>query len=109
MLNIIERLDKSKFAPAVCVLQKGGDLDKEVESQGIPLLEAPFAICARPYSSLFWRAWRAAGPLRGGRYRLWHSFHYSDNYTEPIIARMAGARVWIYTKKNMNWDGRSWY
>jgi glycosyltransferase involved in cell wall biosynthesis len=109
MLNIIERLDKSRFAPAVCVSKKGGDLDKEVERGGFPLLEAPFTIPAKPYVSLWWRARQAAHPFREGRYQLWHSFHYADDYTEGIIARMAGARAWIYTKKNMNWDRRAWY
>jgi glycosyltransferase involved in cell wall biosynthesis len=40
---------------------------------------------------------------------LWHSFHYGDDYTEPLIARAAGARGWIYTKKNMNWHARAWH
>ena len=109
MLNIIQRLDKNRVAPSVCVLRKSGDLDREVEGMGIPLLEAPFVIPARPYASLLWRARQAAGPFRAGRYRLWHSFHYADDYTEAIIARMAGARAWIYTKKNMNWGRRAWY
>jgi glycosyltransferase involved in cell wall biosynthesis len=109
MLNIIQRLDKNRLAVSVCVLRKGGYLDREVESMGIPLLEAPFVIPARPYESLLWRARQAAGLFQGGRYRLWHSFHYADDYTEAIIARMAGARAWIYTKKNMNWGRRSWY
>lgn len=109
LLNIIQRLDKNRVKPSVCVLKKGGDLDREVEALGIPLLEAPFVIPARPYGSLLWRARQAAGPFRAGRYRFWHSFHYSDDYTEAIIARMAGARAWIYTKKNMNWGRRAWY
>ncbi len=108
MLNIIKRLDREKFAPSVCVLKKGGDLDKEVERLGIPLLEAQFTVPPRPYTSLYWRARGAARPFRQGSYRLWHSFHYSDDYTEPIIARMAGAR-WIYTKKNMGWGSRAWF
>lgn len=109
MLNIIERLDREQFAPAVCVLKRGGRLDGEVERMGVPLLDYPFTIPARPYRSLPLRAWRAARPFRPYRFSLWHSFHYSDDYTEPLIARMAGARAWIYTKKNMNWHRRSWY
>lgn len=109
MLNIIERLDRSKIAPAVAVLKKGGGLDKEVESLRIPFLEAPFVISAQPYATLLWRAWKAAGPFRVRKFRLWHSFHYADDYTEAIIARMAGVRAWVYTKKNMNWGRRSWY
>jgi glycosyltransferase involved in cell wall biosynthesis len=109
MLNIVERLDRRRFAPSICVLKKGGDLDKEVERLGIPLLEAPFTIPARPYTSLLWRARRAARPFREGGYKIWHSFHYLDDYTEAIIARMAGAWAWVYTKKNYNWGCRAWY
>jgi len=35
-----------------------------------------------------------------------HSYHYAADYTEPLAARMAGIR-WVYTKKNMSWDGPS--
>lgn len=107
MLNIVERLDRSRFAPAVCVQKKGGDLDKVVEKMGIPFLELPFTVPARPYATLPWRVWQAARPFRPYRFALWHSFHYSDDYSEALIARMAGAH-WIYTKKNMNWRRRAW-
>jgi len=109
MLNIIERLDRKKFAPAVCVMRKGGDLDRKVEQLGIPFIEAPFTIPARPYHTLLIRAWKVAQIFRSYHFVLWHSFHYSDDYTEPIIARLAGAKAWIYTKKNMNWHRRSWH
>lgn len=109
MLNIIERLDRNRFAPAVCVGRKGGSLDAEVERLGIPFLEAPFTLPSRPYSTLLYRAWKAAAIFRPYRFKIWHSFHYSDDYTEPIVARLAGCRHWIFTKKNMNWRRRSWY
>jgi glycosyltransferase involved in cell wall biosynthesis len=109
MLNIIERLERSRFLPAVCVLRKGGTLDREVERLGIPFLEAPFTIPARPYTTLLRRAREAAKPFQEHDFQIWHSFHYGDDYTEPIIARFAGARAWIYTKKNMNWRQRSWH
>lgn len=108
MLNIVERLDRDRFAPSVAVLKRGGKLDAEVERLGIPLFEAQFTFPARPYHTLFGRARAAAAPFRGGVFALWHSFHYGDDYTEGLIARAAGAR-WIYTKKNMNWHHRSWH
>ena len=108
MLDLIEQLDSRWFVPSVCVAEKGGDLDKEVARLGIPFLEAPFTIPARPYSSLLLRARRVAQLFREGRYLLWHSFNYSNDYTEPIIARMAGARAWIYWKSNMGWGSRAW-
>ena len=36
---------------------------------------------------------------------------YGNDYTEPLIARVAGAKAWVYTKKNMSWGGsgrRAW-
>lgn len=109
MVNIIERLDRRKFSPAVCVRRKGGALDRYVEELGVPLLEQPFTVSARPYATLLMRARRAARGFQPHQFDLWHSFHYSDDFTEPIIARMAGATGWVYTKKNMNWHRRSWY
>jgi len=108
MLNIIKHLDRDRFSPAVAVLKKGGNLDAKVELLGIPLIEAPFTIHPRPYVSLLARARSAGAVFRPYRFDLWHSFHYTDDYTEPLIARMSGARHWIYTKKNMNWHHRSW-
>ncbi len=108
MLNIIERLDRERFAPAVCVARKGGDLDKAVDQMGIPFIEAPFTVPSKPYISLLSRARMVAHVFRPYEFALWHSFHYADDYTEAIIARLAGARAWMYTKKNMSWGGRAW-
>jgi glycosyltransferase involved in cell wall biosynthesis len=108
MLNIIERLDRKRFEPAVCVSRKGGRLDSEVEKLEIPFIEASFTVPARPYLSLPFRVWKAARVFRPYGFELWHSFHYADDYTEPLIARLSGAKAWVYTKKNMNWCRRSW-
>jgi glycosyltransferase involved in cell wall biosynthesis len=108
MLNVIESLDRKQFTPTVCVLRKGGRLELELERLGIKLLETPFAIPARPYATLLWRAWKAARVFRPYKFAIWHSFHYLDDYTEPLIARLAGVRHWVYTKKNMSWGGRAW-
>src|ERR1700733_10785909 len=95
MLNIIERMDRRKFAPAVCVSRKGGDLDRVVDQLGLPFIEAPFTVQAKPYVTLPLRAWKAARAFRSYRFTIWHSFHYSDDYTEPVIARLSGAASWI--------------
>lgn len=68
--------------------------------------EFPFAIPATPRWSLPARLWKAA--RQAPKCDLWHSFHYLDDYTEPLIARLAGAGAWVYTKKNMSWNRRSW-
>ena len=109
MLNIVRRLDRDVFEPTICVNRTGGRLEREIDGLGIPLLETPFTVPAMPYATLLPRAWRAARVFRPHRFEIWHSFHYSDDYTEPIIARLAGARRWVFTKKNMNWKRRAWY
>ncbi len=109
MLNIVERLDRRLFAPAICASRRGGRLEAEIDRLGIPYLESPFTVPARPLATLAIRARRAAQVFRPHRFALWHSFHYLDDYTEPLVARFAGAKGWIYTKKNMNWNRRSWF
>jgi glycosyltransferase involved in cell wall biosynthesis len=107
--NVVSRLDRRRFAPAIGVLRRGGHLEAEIEQSGVPLLQAPFTVSPRPLATLAFRARRAARVFREHGFALWHSFHYLDDYTEPLVARFAGARAWVYTKKNMSWNRRSWY
>ncbi len=108
MMNILSRLNRDIFDPAVCVSKKGGKIDAEVEAMGIPFLEAPFTVSATPYHSFVPNAWRAAQVFRPYRFDIWHSWHYVDDYSEPIIARLSGSKNWIFTKKNMSWGSRGW-
>ena len=102
MLQIVRRLDRTRFAPSIAVLKRGGHLEEEIARLGIPYIQADFTVSPRPLWSLPARARRAARVFRERGYVLWHSFHYLDDYTEPLIARFAGAQAWIYTKKNMS-------
>jgi glycosyltransferase involved in cell wall biosynthesis len=108
LLQVVRRLDRARFAPAIAVLKRGGHLEEEIARLGVPYVEAEFTVAPRPLWSLVRRARRAAAPFRGRGFVLWHSFHYLDDYTEPLVARFAGARAWVYTKKNMSWNRRSW-
>ena len=108
MFNILTRLDREKFAPYVCVSRKGGTIEKELAALEIPVLELPFTVPAQPYRTLIQRARQTALLFREYQFRIWHSFHYADDYTEPLIARFSGARNWIYTKKAMSWGSRAW-
>jgi glycosyltransferase involved in cell wall biosynthesis len=101
-------LDRQRFDASICVLRKGGRLEAEIEGSGIPLLELPFTVPARPLSTLPRSLWQAARGFRDHGFDIWHSYHYADDYTEPLIARLSGARAWVYTKKNMSWGGRAW-
>jgi glycosyltransferase involved in cell wall biosynthesis len=108
LFNIVSRLDRKKFTPTVCVLRTGGALEMEFERLGISIMEAAFTVPAKPYLTFLPRALKAARVFRPLQNKVWHSFHYADDYSEPIVARFAGAKAWIYTKKAMGWGSRAW-
>lgn len=108
MLQVVRGLDRRRFAPSIAVLKRGGHLEDEIARLNIPYMQGDFVVAPRPLLSLPARARRAAAAFRGRGFVLWHSFHYLDDYTEPLVARFAGARAWVYTKKNMSWNRRSW-
>jgi glycosyltransferase involved in cell wall biosynthesis len=108
MANILERLDESRFEPIVCVQTPGGKIYEELISKEYQVLVAPFTIPVKPYNSLLKRAKLAADRFKPLKADLWHSFHYADDYSEPIIAKLAGAHGWVYTKKAMGWGSRAW-
>jgi glycosyltransferase involved in cell wall biosynthesis len=109
MLNIIQRLDRKRFEPTIAVLKPGGKLYDEIQNLGITLFCAPFTVHPIPYTTLLSRSYDASKAFPHHRFDLWHSFHYSDDYTEPIIAHFAGVKKWIFTKNNMGWGSRAWY
>ena len=108
LLNIASRLDPNRFKPSIAVLKRGGPLESDIHALGIPLLELPFTVPARPLHRLPPSILKAARQFRPHNFQLWHSFHYLDDYTEPLIARASGARAWLYSKKSMDWHTRAW-
>lgn len=108
MANILERLDRSRFEPMICVQTEGGKIYDELRDKGYQVIVAPFTVSAKPYHSFFHRAALIARNFKQYEAKLWHSFHYSDDYSEPIIAKIAGTKGWVYTKKAMGWGSRAW-
>ncbi|MEM6792452.1 MAG: glycosyltransferase family 4 protein [Acidobacteriota bacterium] len=110
LFEIARRLDRARFRPMLCLAARGGELEREFEAAGIEVMEAAVTLPAAPRWSLPARALRRARRLAGlvPRGALWHSFHYLDDYTEPLVARAHGAAAWLYTKKNMSWNRQSW-
>ncbi|MCU0486179.1 MAG: glycosyltransferase [Anaerolineales bacterium] len=107
VLDLLRSLDRQEFTPLVCVSRRGG-MDVEVARMGAQLICVPFTVSPNPRLSLLTRSAKQAGPFKGLKIDVWHSWHYADDYTEPLIARFAGARKWIYTKKNMSWGSNGW-
>jgi len=108
LANLVEALDRDHVEPVVVVDRLAGTgLEQRLSDTGVEVVAVPVRVAPRPATTLWWRARERGRDRRDLRADVWHSFHYSDDYTEPLVARSAGAR-WVYTKKNMSWNGRSW-
>ncbi|MGB5159648.1 MAG: glycosyltransferase family 4 protein [Thermoanaerobaculia bacterium] len=110
LVHIVSNLDRDRYRPSVCVARLGDvPLEHHLRGLGVPLFETASTVAGKPWSTLFWRALQRSREFRGKGFDLWHSFHYLDDYSEPLIARLSGAKAWVYTKKNMSWNRRSWW
>lgn len=108
LVDIAERLDPERFEPHICVLKAGGRLEAHICQLGIPVHELAFTAAPRPLARLPLRVVSRAQQFRPYGFDIWHSFHYADDYTEPLIARAAGAKAWVFSKKSMSWGSRAW-
>ena len=106
LLNITSRLDEKIFEPHIACLHDRGEFFKVVEESGIPIHIFQFTTpMTRRIKGLF-QCWGISRQMKKINPNLIHSFHYAPDYSEAIAAQMAGI-PWIYTKKNMNWGGKS--
>ena len=107
MINIVERLDKSLFEPTVCIQKEGGSLAQELIRKGYTVMVSPFNAEGKNKANALFVIIKLGLHFRRYGFRLWHSFHWSSDFTEALVARLAGA-TFLYTKKNMNWSRRAW-
>ena len=107
MFGLLNRLDRNLFEPLVCVSSPGGR-EREVRDLDVELLCLPHTTPALPRRRFPGRVLAVSRPFRGLNLDLWHSWNYSDDYSEPLIARASGCRRWIFTKKNLSWGSRAW-
>jgi len=106
LLNIALALDTTRFEPHILCLHERGDFFKVVKDSGIPVHIFNYVPKERPVFSMLLNCFKVAQKIKKINPDIAHSFHYGANYTEALSARMAGAK-WIFTKKNMNWGGKS--
>jgi glycosyltransferase involved in cell wall biosynthesis len=106
LLKVATHLDPQRFEPHIACMHTKGSFFKEVEKSGIPVHIIPYTIRMKPYHKGLLHCFKISRVFKKINPHLIHSFHYAPDYSEALAARMAGIR-WIYTKKNMNWGGKS--
>jgi glycosyltransferase involved in cell wall biosynthesis len=108
MFNIVERLDKSLFKPLISVESDGGNLLEEIIGKSYEIIYGRHGIPGKlPVWKKIIKAIKLGKIYRKHNIAIWISFHWSSNYFEPLIARIAGAK-YVYVKKNMNWNKAWW-
>lgn len=104
MFNIIERLDKNRFDVVVCVNEHGGNLFDEIESKGYKIIVHKHTVSS-PKNVI--EIFKLGLFFRSLKLDIWQSFHWSSDFTESVIAKIAGSK-YLYVKKSMNFDRRGW-
>jgi glycosyltransferase involved in cell wall biosynthesis len=104
MFNIIERLDKNRFDVVVCVNEHGGNLFDEIESKGYKIIVHKHTVSS-PKNVI--EIFKLGLFFRSLKFDIWQSFHWSSDFTESVIAKIAGSK-YLYVKKSMNFDRRGW-
>ena len=102
LLNLACGLDKNRFEVHIACKTNQGKFFETVTNSKVPVHVFDYEAPMRPIKSLFKQGWKISRELKKINPDIIHSFHYSNNYGEPIAAWLAGAK-WIFTKKNMNW------
>jgi len=106
LLNVAKNLDTSKFEPHICCSHSKGDYYKTVQDSGIPIHIKQTTHPMIPRMKGIKISFKLAKFFKTLKIDIIHSYHYGDDYSEAVAARIAGI-PWIYTKKNMNWGGKS--
>ena len=107
LLKIAQNLDKNLFEPHIACLHDRGELFKDVQKSGIKVHIIDMYKNARPIISMMKECYQLSKVFKEINPNIIHSYNYSSDYTEPLAAKMAGIK-WIYTKKNMSWQGPSY-
>lgn len=105
MLKIITRLDPEVFEPHIACLHDRGAFFNIVKASGVPVHIYPYFHSMSSRFNGILQCWKKRKFYAS--FDLVHSFHYADDYSEALAARLGGCR-WIYVKKNMNWGTGAW-
>ncbi len=107
LLNVISRIDKSIFDPAICCRHEKGELFKTAEEMNVPIYISYFTALMKPRLKGIKNILRLSRLFKNINPDIIHSYNYSDDYSEGLASRLSGIK-WVYTKKNMGWGSNAW-
>lgn len=98
LLNVAKSLDSEKFEPYICCDHPRGLFFKTVKDSGIPIYLKKTRVVMIPRYKGIKETFYLAKYLKSLNVDIIHSFHYGDDYSEALAAKIAGI-PWVYTKK----------
>lgn len=107
LLNVISRIDKNIFEPAICCRHEKGELFKTAEEMNVPIYISYFTALMKPRLKGIKNILRLSRLFKKINPDIIHSYNYSDDYSEGLASRLSGIK-WVYTKKNMGWGSNAW-
>lgn len=107
LLNVVSRMDKDLFEPNICCKHDRGDMFRTVKELGIPIHIFLYTALMKPRLEGIKNVLKISKFFKEINSDLIHSYNYSDDYSEPLAAKLSRVK-WIYTKKNMGWGGNAW-
>lgn len=107
LINVISRLDKNLFEPAICCRHERGDLFKSAQSLNVPIYISYFTVPTKPRLRGTRNVMKLSKIFKKINPDIIHSYNYSDDYSEGLAAKLSGIK-WVYTKKNMSWGSNAW-
>ena len=107
LFSIAKILDKNIFNVEIACKHDRGIFFQVVKNTGIKIHFIDLYKKSRPIKTMLFECYKLAKQFKKINPDIIHSYHYLADYTEPIAARMAGIK-WVYTKKNMSWEGPSY-
>lgn len=107
LLNVISRIDKEKFEPAICCRHEKGELFKSAQDLNVPIYISYFTALMKPRLIGLRNIYRLSRLFKKINPQIIHSYNYSDDYSEGLASKISGIK-WVYTKKNMGWGSNAW-
>ena len=106
--DLVNGLDKTRFEIEIACGHDKGQFFKTVEALGLPIRIIDTKTSYRPHITLFSRIGKISEFFKTHQYDIVHSWQWSNDWTEALAARLAGAK-WIYTKKAMGFESKHWH
>jgi glycosyltransferase involved in cell wall biosynthesis len=101
LVELLTRLDRGRFLPAVCALKKHGDLVGTVQDLGVPVHDGGLGHTLAGAGGVR-VVWRLARLLRAERVDLAHAYLFHPNVVTPVAARLAGTRAVVVSKRSLD-------